>query len=251
MTITLKPKHFIIGGLIAAIGFSGYYFRDKFQGLFTSGAEKTVDNALAYLKNSKADNASDGLTLFSMDYMLDVLSNYSYYKIEEWKLKSKSTDNGKYKVDVEGTAVNGFGAKLNRTPTFIVEKQNDKWVITDSYDFAVIDKMETAYGKSDMEKHKMMEDMKEKVKIEDWTFSSSYGGSVKGNGTIVNNSDVAVSFVKFVVEYKDKSGNIVNTDETYAVGGDDLLPGQRRKFEWYTSNCYDCNTASSHLKFDR
>jgi hypothetical protein len=251
MTITLKPKHFIIGGLIALIGFSGYYFRDKFQELFASGGEMAVNNALIYLKNTNENNTSDGLTLFSTDYMFDVLSNYSYYKIEEWKLKSKSIDNGKYKIDVEGTTVNGFGAKLERTPTFIVEKQNDIWVITDSYDFAVIDKMETAYGKSDLEKHKMMEDMKEKVKIEDWTFSSSYGGSVKGNGTIVNNSVVAVSFVKFVIEYKDKSGNIVNTDETYAVGADDLLPGQRRKFEWYTSNCYDCNTASSRLNFDR
>lgn len=250
MTVTFNTKHFVILGLIAAIGFSGYYFRDKFQGLFVSGAEKTVDNALKYLKNSKSEDGLDSYSLFGTDYTIGILSNYSYYKIEEWKLKSKSSDNGKYKVQVEGSATNGFGAKLERSPTFVVEKQGDKWVIVDSYDFAVIDKAKDAYGKSDIEKHKMMEDMKEKVKIESWTFESSYGGSIKGEGTIVNNSKMTVSFMKFVVEYKDNSGNIVNTDESYAVGSDDLLPGQRRKFEWYTSNCYDCNKASAYLKFD-
>jgi len=251
MTINIKPRHFIIFGLLIALGTTGYFFRNTISGLFTNGAQKKVDQALIYLKNSKTDDASAGLTLFSRSYIINILSNYSYYKIDEWKLNSKSIDNGKYKVEVTGIATNAFGAKLERTPTFIVEKQNGKWVIIDSYDFCVIDKMKDVFEKSDMEKHKMMEDMKNKVKIENWSYSSSgYGGSIEGHATIVNSSDVSVSFVKLVVEYYDKSGNIVNTDETYAVGGDDLQPGQKRKFDWYTSNCYDCNTATVHLKFD-
>lgn len=250
MTITFKPKNFIILVLIVVIGFTGYYFRDKLQGLFVNGAEKTAEKALKYLKDSKSEDSSEEFTLFSTDFTINVLSNYSYYKIDEWKLKSIAIDNEKYKVEVEGVTTNGFGAKLERNPIFVVEKEGNNWVITDSYDFAVIDKATDVYGKSDLEKHKMMEEMKEKVKIESWSFESSYGGSIKGVGTIVNNSDMTVSFVKFVIEYKDNSGNIVNTDETYAVGADDLLPGQRRKFEWYTSNCYDCNKASANLNFD-
>jgi hypothetical protein len=250
MTVTFKPKHFVILGLIAVIGFSGYYFRGKLQGLFINDAERTVDNALKYLKDSKSEELADAVSLFSSDYAIGILSNYSYYKIDEWKLKSKSNDDGKFQVEVQGTATNAFGVKLDRSPIFVVEKRGDSWVITDSYDFAVIDKAKDVYGKSDLEKHQMIEDMKDNVKIESWSFEASYGGSVKGEGTIANNSIMAVNFVKFVIEYKDPSGNIVNTDETYAIGGDDLLPGQKRKFEWYTSNCSDCNKASAYLKFE-
>jgi hypothetical protein len=249
MTITLKPKHFLIGGAFAAIGFSGYYFRNDIKELFTSGAEKTVDKALAYLKNTKNGNAAEGVKLFSIRYVDDILSNYSFYKIEEWKLKSEEIEKAKYKVDVDGTTINGFGAKLNRTPSFIVEKRDDSWIITDSYGFAVIEKMEKFNDKSDIQKHNLMEDLKNKVVIENWSYSESYGDNVKGKGTIVNNSDMPVSYVKFAIEYKNNNGEIVNTDETYAVGSDELLPGQKRNFEWYTSNCYNCSKASSYLKF--
>lgn len=262
MTITFKPKYLIIGVLIFLLSFLGYYFRDTLHGVFINKAQKTVNNALLYLNNSKSNDTSEGLSLFSYKYRTNVLSNYSYYKIEEWKLESKSIDTKKYIIDVDGLTINSFGAKLERNPSFIVEKQDDKWVITDSYEFAAIDEIESDYGTSDMEKHNMMEEMKEReirrmndmkrlVRIADWSFSLGYGDGIKGKGTIVNNTDFAVSFVKFIVEYKDKSGNIVNTDETYAVGADELLPNQRRRFEWYTSNCYDCATANYDLKFDR
>lgn len=252
MTINIKPRHFIIFGLVITLGISGYLFRDKISGLFISGSQATVDKALNYFKNQKSDDKDGGLSLFSTDFTIDLLMYHSYYKIEEWKLKVKDEKDGKSFVQVDGSATNAFGAKLQRQPIFVVEKKDGQWRITDSYDFFVFDKIKDIYalGKSDREKHKMMEDVKDNVKIEEWSFSSSYGESIKGKATIVNNSDLPVSFVKLEITYYDNSGNVTNTDETYAIGGDQLRPGQRRNIDWYTSNCYRCKKASVRLKFD-
>ena len=67
---------------------------------------------------------------------------------------------------------------------------------------------------------------------------------------INKSNEKTIDYLKAEITYYDRSENIVNTDETYAVGGDELQPGERRKFEWYTSGCYDCAKARINLKFD-
>ena len=249
MTINIKPKFLIICGLLIALGTAGYFFKDKIADLFVGGGQKTVDNALNYFKNQN-ESDKDIYSLFDIPFTSKLLMKNSYYKVDSWKLTSKEKD-GKTIVLVEGTATNGFGAKLDRNIAFVTEKKFDKWVITDSYDFFVFDKIKDyAPGKSDMEKQKIMEGVEEKVTIEKWDYESSYGNSVKGTGTIVNNSEIPVSFVKVEITYKDKSGNVTNTDDAYAVDSDELQPGQRRNFEFYTSNCYTCPKASIRIKFD-
>ena len=251
MTITFNPKHFIILGVLLALGFSGYYFREDVKQLFVSGAEKTVDDALKYLKNQKTEEVPNHRELFGTNFTDSLLDEHSFFKIDEWKLKSKSIGSDIYNVEVKGSVINGFGAKGERTPTFIVEKQNGKWVITDCIDFFVFDKLKDVYGKTDLQKNRLLVEIKTNVKIEKWSFSSTgYGGSIEGHGTVVNNSSRPVSFIKFKLEYRDRSDRVTNTDETYAIGGDELLPGQRRKFTWYTSSCYDCVTASYKLIFE-
>lgn len=248
MKVKLKTKHLILLSSLLIIGCVGYYYRDRLKEILTRPPERAVNKALIYLKSENKEILPMA-ELFSPDYVLSIMSNYSIYRIEEWDLNSEYINDKEYKVEVKGTTTNVYGTKLERNPFFIVEKVGSNWWIKDSYNFAVIEGIDDGTKKSDIEKHKSILDVKEKVKVENWSFSSSYGDNVKGIGTIVNNSGLPVRFVKFLITYKNKSGDIVNTDETYAIGGDYLLPGQRRKFDWITTNCYDCDIATSSLNF--
>ncbi|GGC41021.1 hypothetical protein GCM10011386_36330 [Parapedobacter defluvii] len=239
MTITFQKRHFVILGVIAVTCFFGYYFRGKLLDQFLNSPEKTVNNALNYLMYNKAESSG----LFSTRYEYGVLKNYSYYRIDNWQLTSKSIGFQTYLVEV-------IEASLGRNVVFVVEKAGNGWTIIDSYNFVVINTVGDMNGKSDIEKYVLMSDIKENVKLEHWKYELLRGGIIQGWGTVVNNSKTAVDFIKFVMEYRDKSGNIVNTQETYAIGGDYLLPGQRRKFQWFTYNCYDCRKGSAYLKFE-
>lgn len=55
--------------------------------------------------------------------------------------------------------------------------------------------------------------------------TSSYGYT-RAEGTIKNNSDQTVSYVKIKGSFKDKSGTVLDTDWTYAVGSEGLAPGE-------------------------
>ena len=52
-------------------------------------------------------------------------------------------------------------------------------------------------------------------------------------GTITNNSDSTVSFVKIKGAFEDSYGTVIDTDWTYAVGSEGLAPGESCK--WHMS----------------
>ncbi len=53
-------------------------------------------------------------------------------------------------------------------------------------------------------------------------------------GKVRNLGTSSVKFVKVQVEWLDKSGNILDTDFTYAVGGEELAPGAAKSFSMMT-----------------
>lgn len=62
-------------------------------------------------------------------------------------------------------------------------------------------------------------------------------------GTITNNSDSTVEYVKIKGAFKTRSGNVVDTDWTYAVGSEGLAPGETAKWELSVDKDYtiaDC-----------
>lgn len=276
MTINIKSKHLIIFCCVMAFGTYAYFYPEKIQRIFMSNAERTVDKALHILMKSPASNFTEVLDLdgedkvFSSAYLVNIIGYSSYYKLDDWKLDSTTVEDDVYKVNVKGKFVNGFGARLNRSISFIVEKSSkertnwnneskemkeiglhlygDKWVITDSYGFAVIDEINNE--KSDMEKYYLLKDTKENVKISSWEFGSSYGGIINGKGIVENNSKIPVKFVKLTITYKNSNDEVVNSDETVIVNDNELFPGQKRNFEWYTANCDNCSKASIKLKFN-
>jgi len=243
MKTNQSTKYAIAVGFIIAISVGIFIFKDSLELLF--GPKKAVNKALTMIKTQKPD----GTLVFDDRFLTDLMQKYSYYQIDEWKLSTRDLSDGVKLVGVEGTATNGFGAQLKRNPVFVVENKSGEWLVTDSYGFFVFDKLPDLKDKSDMQKHDLIVDMKEKVKIEKWSFEDTGYGAIKGEGVIVNESEIPVSFVKTKIEYYNNNGDLVNTDENYAVSGD-LEPGERKQFTWYTGDCNGCKTARIKLIFD-
>lgn len=53
------------------------------------------------------------------------------------------------------------------------------------------------------------------------------------SGTVKNTTDSTVYFVKVKVSILDKNDNVINTDNTYAVGDEGLAPGESSTFKCY------------------
>ena len=63
-----------------------------------------------------------------------------------------------------------------------------------------------------------------------FTANSTYmivEGSVKNSGSLTR------KFVKVKASFKDKDGNVIDTDDTYAYGDEGLEPGESTKFKIY------------------
>jgi hypothetical protein len=72
------------------------------------------------------------------------------------------------------------------------------------------------------------------LKISNVTLTSNSSYTV-AEGTITNNSDQTVSFVKIKGSFETKSGTVVDTDWTYAVGSEGLDPGESCKWRMSVS----------------
>ncbi len=247
-------KGILIGLSIAVILFVIDLNIDSIGSIFQSKAKKNVDKFLTIMniENPSSDEIRILSEIIDKDY-LSMLSQNSYYIITSWKISKIEDDplnNKNTLIYVEGTTKNAFGAELKRNPIFIV---NDDSKIIDSYKYVALDKY-SELNKSDMDVYRLIEELKEKVIIESWSWQSDYSiyspGRVEGKATIYNGAQLPVSFVKLKITYYDNSGNVVNTDETYAVGGDDLLPGQRRVVTWSTYNCEGASKANVYLSFN-
>lgn len=66
-------------------------------------------------------------------------------------------------------------------------------------------------------------------------------------GYVKNVGNTSHSYIKVKVTYTDDSGNVVDTDWTYA-GSDNLQPGERKSFEIMTS--YNKNMKKCSLKIE-
>lgn len=63
------------------------------------------------------------------------------------------------------------------------------------------------------------------LKISNVTLSSTSSYTI-AEGTITNNSDQTVSYVKIKGAFKNRSGTVLDTDWTYAVDSEELAPGE-------------------------
>lgn len=76
------------------------------------------------------------------------------------------------------------------------------------------------------------------MNISDITVYSAYSFTY-AEGTLTNNSDSTVTFVKLKGAFKNRYGSVIDTDWTYAVGSEGLGPGESCK--WKMSVSKDLN----------
>lgn len=72
------------------------------------------------------------------------------------------------------------------------------------------------------------------LEISNVTISSNSNYTI-AKGTITNNSDQTVSYVKIKGSFETSSGTVIDTDWTYAVGSEGLAPGESCKWEMSVS----------------
>jgi hypothetical protein len=72
------------------------------------------------------------------------------------------------------------------------------------------------------------------LKISNVKISSNSSYTI-AEGTIINNSDQTVTFVKIKGSFETSSGKVVDTDWTYAVGTEGLDPGESCKWRMSVS----------------
>lgn len=53
-------------------------------------------------------------------------------------------------------------------------------------------------------------------------------------GSVTNEGTATVNFVRVDIRWMDLQGNVIDTDNTYAVGSESLRPGDTSQFEAYT-----------------
>ena len=88
------------------------------------------------------------------------------------------------------------------------------------------------------------------LKISNIKLSSNSSYSI-AEGTITNNSDQTVSYVKIKGSFKNSSGTVIDTDWTYAVGSEGLAPGESCTWRMSVKKDYSIKECSvSILDFD-
>lgn len=207
--------------------------------------EEALNQGLRYIQEIE----STGSIYVNVNYF-KAITEVSHYRIDSWELETISVSDSSALIKVKGSVINGFGAELNRSPIFLLEKVSpySEWQIIDSYGFLAGDKINKVdLDISDIDKFKIVSSLSDSIKIEEWSYSIDAYGYAKGNGIVFNSSLIPVNRLKASINYKNNYQEAVNSDEIYVLTGDDLLPGQKRKFSWTTRNCGDCSEATIRL----
>lgn len=88
------------------------------------------------------------------------------------------------------------------------------------------------------------------LEISDLEISSNSSYTI-AEGIITNNSNETVSFVKIKGSFKNSLGSVVDTDWTYAVGGEGLAPGESCTWRMSVKKNYSVSDCSvSIIDFD-
>lgn len=84
------------------------------------------------------------------------------------------------------------------------------------------------------------------LKISDVQISRN-SSSIVCTGRVTNNGEKKYEFIKVRGAFKDSSGAVIDTDWTYAVGSEGLLPGESATFKMFVDNDYSIDSCSVSL----
>lgn len=244
----------------------------------TSKEEKDIRKNVYDFFNAIKNSDNDFLT-----ELYPTITNIGGYYMSDTIVISelKMINNDSAVVRVENTYTNGIGKISKRNITLFLSKKtqsegDSRFLIRDSknlndftenpfYYFAVktgcVDKSKPV---NDMEMASRLdkavdlfgtigvislEELKEKVVVENWVWEKSYLNSARGNGFVKNNSSLTLNNLKYVVKFEDNSGNVLTTEDGYVDYGE-INPWSSKSFSFYSSYIGNASKAKVSLEFD-
>ena len=85
------------------------------------------------------------------------------------------------------------------------------------------------------------------VKIQDWSWETSYSGEAHGEGRVINELDYSIEGLKYELTYYDYNGNFMAKDDGNI--SKKLLPGEKYNFTFWSSNAKNPRRAKMKLVF--
>ncbi|MFZ2283746.1 MAG: hypothetical protein WAV86_07710 [Lutibacter sp.] len=245
--------------------------------IFSCGKNKNIINSesivTAFFKNINSEDVE------SMNKIYPNISTFtSYYKSDSIIIKKSDFINDSIiVVSVENYFTNGFGKKSTKNIDLYLEIDSLKSFSTikdskgltdfkesDIANFATKTGCILKTDTTDVQRNlklvnaealaydltlDQLVDFMVYVKVIKWSWESGYGGSASGKGIVKNNTSFNIPNVKYKIEYKDRNGNVITSDDGY-VSYDKLNAGESKSFTFYTSYVGNASRASISLDFD-
>ena len=86
-----------------------------------------------------------------------------------------------------------------------------------------------------------------KVKILNWSWETSYDGDAHGEARLINNLDISISDIKYIVTYYDRYDNFMSKDDGNI--SKELAPGEKYNFSFWSSHAKYPSKANLKLEF--
>lgn len=93
----------------------------------------------------------------------------------------------------------------------------------------------TGFEEAQQQKDQEQLEKQQDIKLQEVRIRNS-GGYMYCEGKVRNNGSRAYDYIKVKVEWLDKNGDVIDTDWTYAVGGEDLGPNEAKSFKIMTES---------------
>lgn len=203
---------------------------------------------------------------------------YPYYESLNIEAKSDVVDIDESDIRTKGDTVivkcyNNYTAsdgtfKQDSVSLYLITNKSDQFYICDSKGLLTIDDDLKEYGiatgafstfQLNAERYSTVKKMwlneyfkvqlmlLEKVKIQNWSWETSYSGEAHGEGRVVNNLDFAIEGIKYTLKYYDYSGDFMAEDDGSI--SKTLYPGEKYNFSFWSSNAKNPSKANLRLVF--
>jgi hypothetical protein len=213
----------------------------------------------------------------------DIYQIGSWWKSDEIEIQEvKRLKRGEFSATVDSRFTNGFGKSDVKEITLFLRRgkeHRDNYVVYDSknlgadfnrendvyyyalqvgcidetkdeQDQAIAKKMADASMMMTWEVVELAGHLRSQITVSSWHWRSNYWGSgASGEAIFINNSDLDVPMPKYLIEYKNRNGDVLTTDWGY-ITYDTFRSGTREHVSFYSNYTAGASKASISLYVD-
>ncbi len=219
---------------------------------------KSKEDKVKNVVNEFLTQINDQTKTINKDLMTEKFAEFfkskKYYTAEKWELTVKPENDSIITVESKGQTHNGFGRPIELLQGFVLTSEYGSWkifnsfkLVADELDFEVVDTQWDFYW--DREKDEILKQLQDKLELKVLVpgYGNYYTDNKAGKLKLINNSDFDIKNVKILIEHFDNQNKSVNTNHTYI--SDIIRKHGYREFNWYTSDCSQCETQIFKINF--